>query len=193
MGNGSLRRFLSRSVTSFHLSVFQRWLFWYVQLLDSVGSVIWCKLHFYFSFLGGLSQGKDTVLLSSFAWGKKFSLIFLFTISPLSSDAFGKAGVLPLVPVISIRVRYLASIITWLFFLVNYLGHPAYGLKAQESLGIKELGKEAHRQRCGTCIKAQDSTSVHCERSQNRSLLGFTPQALAGSPPLSPLIFRVWN
>lgn len=99
-------------MTSFHLSVFQRWLFWYVQLLDSVGSVIWCKLHFYFSFLGGLSQGKDTVLLSSFAWGKKFSLIFLFTISPLSSDAFGKAGVLPLVPVISIRVRYLASIIT---------------------------------------------------------------------------------
>lgn len=99
-------------MASFHLSGFQRWLFRYVQLSDSVGSVIWCKLHFYFSFLGELSQGKDTVLLSPFAWEKKFSLIFLVTISPLSSDAFGKAGVLPLVPVISIGVRYLAPITT---------------------------------------------------------------------------------
>lgn len=33
------------------------------------------------------------------------------------------------------------------------------GLKARESLGIKGLEKEAHRQRGGTCIKAQDSTS----------------------------------
>jgi hypothetical protein len=107
-----------------------------------------------------------------------------------------KGGVIPLALCIDAWVKYLIHITTWLFFLVNQRVSrqtviTVDGLKSHGSLVIKELEKEAPRQRGGTCLNAQNSMLwIEGDLKIEGASLGLHTRGLGRQPTLITTNFQ---